>query len=52
VRDLEAAAAYLREHGLQVLERIDIDDGPAAGQHVRYVLDPWGNQLELIEWDR
>ncbi len=52
VRDLEAAAAYLREHGLEVFDRIDIDDGPAAGQHIRYVLDPWGNQLELIEWDR
>lgn len=52
VGDLEAAAAYLREQGLEVLERIDIDEGPGAGQHVRYVLDPWGNQLELIQWDR
>jgi hypothetical protein len=36
---------------VRLLERIEIDEGPAAGQRVQYALDPWDNQLELIQWD-
>jgi hypothetical protein len=31
---------------------IEITEGPAAGQRIIYVLDPWNNQLELVEYDR
>jgi len=31
---------------------IAITEGPAAGQRIIYVLDPWDNQLELVEYDR
>ena len=30
---------------------IEINEGPAAGQRIIYVLDPWGNQLELVEYE-
>ena len=28
---------------------IVMTEGPAAGQSINYCLDPWGNQLELVE---
>jgi catechol 2,3-dioxygenase-like lactoylglutathione lyase family enzyme len=31
---------------------IEITEGPAAGQRIIYVLDPWDNQLELVEYER
>lgn len=31
---------------------IEINEGPAAGQRIIYVLDPWDNQLELVEYER
>jgi len=31
---------------------ISITEGPAAGQRIIYVLDPWNNQLELVEYER
>jgi hypothetical protein len=27
-----------------------ISGGPRAGMKVQYFLDPWGNQLELVEY--
>lgn len=51
VDDIDAEADRLRDRGVRLLERIEIDDGPAAGQRVQYALDPWDNQLELIQWD-
>lgn len=51
VADLEAAKAYLEGNGCKVMEGpIMLDDGPCAGLRVNYVLDPWGNQLELVEY--
>jgi catechol 2,3-dioxygenase-like lactoylglutathione lyase family enzyme len=44
VESIEATAAYLEKHGCTLLEIIE-----TAGQRVQYVLDPWGNQLELME---
>ena len=29
---------------------IVLDQGPCAVTRVNYVLDPWGNQLELVEY--
>lgn len=52
VDDIEREAERLRARGVRLLERIEIDEGPAAGQRVQYALDPWDNQLELIQWDR
>jgi glyoxylase I family protein len=51
VENIEAAAAYLKERGLRVLAGPTLlPEGPAAGLRFQYVLDPWGNQLELIEF--
>lgn len=53
VDDLEAAKSYLAEKGCRVMAGpIVMDDGPCAGLKVNYVLDPWGNQLELVQYKR
>jgi catechol 2,3-dioxygenase-like lactoylglutathione lyase family enzyme len=51
VADVEAASAFLRERGVQLMERIEIEEGPAAGRRGNYFLDPFGNHLELVEYD-
>jgi catechol 2,3-dioxygenase-like lactoylglutathione lyase family enzyme len=50
VDDLEAAAGVLRDRGVTVLEPIVIDEGPMAGTESAYVVDPWGNHLELVAY--
>jgi glyoxylase I family protein len=50
VSDLDAAAEFLQSRGVELMERIEIDEGPAAGQRACYFLDPWGNHLELVEY--
>ena len=51
VDDLEAAKRYLVANGCRVMEGpILIDRGPCAGLRVNYFLDPWDNQLELVEY--
>ncbi|CAM3748707.1 glyoxylase I family protein [Kerstersia gyiorum] len=51
VRDLDAAIEFLRQRGLPLMEGpIVISDGPCAGLRVQYFLDPFGNQLELVEY--
>lgn len=30
---------------------IAIKEGPGVGQRIIYALDPWGNQLELVEYE-
>lgn len=51
VEDLEAAKAYLAEQGLRVMAGpIAIPEGPCAGFRANYFLDPWGNQLEIVEY--
>jgi catechol 2,3-dioxygenase-like lactoylglutathione lyase family enzyme len=48
VADTDAAAAYLRSKGCEVLETIAMDAGPLAGSKNVYIRDPWGFQLELV----
>jgi len=50
VESLGYAVDVLRARGVTVLEPIVIDDGPMAGTRSAYVVDPWGNQLELVEY--
>ena len=53
VDDLAAAKAYLAANGCKVMAGpIEIDRGPCTGLKVNYVLDPWDNQLELVEYGR
>jgi catechol 2,3-dioxygenase-like lactoylglutathione lyase family enzyme len=51
VDNLEVAKAYLADHGCRVMDGpIVLDQGPCATSRVNYVLDPFGNQLELVEY--
>ncbi len=51
VENLDAAKAYLVEQGLRVMAGpIEIPEGPCAGFRGNYFLDPWGNQLEIVEY--
>jgi catechol 2,3-dioxygenase-like lactoylglutathione lyase family enzyme len=50
VEDLDAATTVLRGRGVTVLEPIVIDEGPMAGTRSAYVVDPWGNHLELVAY--
>jgi glyoxylase I family protein len=51
VEDIEAAKEHLVDHGCRVMAGpIVLDQGPCATTRVNYVLDPWGNQLELVEY--
>ena len=53
VKDLDAVLALRNEYSLRFMSGpIAITEGPAAGQRIIYVLDPWDNQLELVEYDR
>jgi len=53
VTDLDAVLSVGSQLGLKFMAGpISIDEGPAAGQRIIYVLDPWGNQLELVEYQR
>jgi catechol 2,3-dioxygenase-like lactoylglutathione lyase family enzyme len=51
INNLEVAKAYLADHGCKVMDGpIVLDQGPCATTRVNYVLDPFGNQLELVEY--
>lgn len=53
VSDITKASEYLAAKGCKVMPgRIDINEGPSSMARVQYVLDPWGNQLELVEYDK
>lgn len=53
VQDIAAATAYLKEKKLRVMAGpIELRDGPAKGLLAQYFLDPWGNQLELVEYGK
>ncbi len=52
VERLDDAAAFLRERGVEMLEQIAVEQGPAAGQRSAFFLDPWRNKLELVEYER
>ena len=53
VHNLDKAIQYLkRQPGVTMLEGpIVVTDGPCAGMRVIYFLDPWGNQMELVEFN-
>jgi catechol 2,3-dioxygenase-like lactoylglutathione lyase family enzyme len=49
VEDLDAAAAYLKDQGVEVQgEPTTMTEGPSAGNRWVYFRAPWGLQLELI----
>lgn len=51
VADLERVAARLAALGCTLMAgTIEMDDGPSAGVRNRYFLDPFGNQLELVQY--
>jgi len=53
VKNIDEAAAFLRRKGVRLMDGpIEIKEGPSAGVRALYFLDPWGNQLELVEHDR
>lgn len=53
VSDLAAAKDYLVAKGCRVMAGpIELNEGPCAGLKVNYFLDPWGNQLELVQYER
>ena len=49
VTDVDAAIAYLADHGCTIRETIAIDAGPLAGKKNVYALDPFGNPLEIVD---
>ncbi|HWK61037.1 MAG TPA: VOC family protein [Eoetvoesiella sp.] len=53
VSDIDRAIQYLKERRIRVMSGpMAFDEGPCAGLRVIYFLDPWGNQLELVEYQR
>ncbi|MDJ1008458.1 MAG: VOC family protein [Paracoccaceae bacterium] len=51
VEDMEAAVAYLRAEGIEVLgDPTTMTEGPSAGETWVYFLAPWGLQLELVSY--
>jgi catechol 2,3-dioxygenase-like lactoylglutathione lyase family enzyme len=51
VKDIKTAVAKARADGLKtMMGPFPINDGPAAGETITYVLTPWGQQLELISY--
>jgi len=52
VDDLEAAVEYVKSKGLRLMEGPIVAEYPPVGALVNYVLDPWGNQIELIQYTK
>lgn len=51
VEDLDVAIAHLRQNGCKPMAgSIDMADGPCPPSRSWYVLDPFGNQLELVQY--
>ncbi len=50
VDDLDAAVAYLHQHGVRVLGEPTASKGASEGQRWVYFLAPWGMQLELVSF--
>ena len=52
VRDIAAALAHLRRHGVEVMGMPTVrSDGPSAGQTWVYFRAPWGLQMELVSFE-
>jgi catechol 2,3-dioxygenase-like lactoylglutathione lyase family enzyme len=53
VDDINAATEYLKSKNIKTLMGpLPVDQGPAAGQSIIYVIAPWGLQLELISYPK
>ena len=51
VDDIKSAISYLEQHGCKaMIGPITMKDAPCPPSHSWYVLDPFGNQLELVEY--
>jgi catechol 2,3-dioxygenase-like lactoylglutathione lyase family enzyme len=51
VDNINNAISYLEQHGCKAMSGpITMKEGPCAPSHSWYVLDPFGNQLELVEY--
>lgn len=50
VEDLDAAAEYLRENGVEVMGEPVASAGASAGQRWLYFRSPWGMQFELVSF--
>jgi glyoxylase I family protein len=51
VRDIREAVQYLSAHGCEAMAGpITMEEGPCPASHSWYVKDPFGNQLELVEY--
>jgi catechol 2,3-dioxygenase-like lactoylglutathione lyase family enzyme len=50
VDDIDAAAAYLREQGVEVMGEPVVSAGASAGQRWLYFRSPWGMQFELVSF--
>ncbi|MFV0406528.1 MAG: VOC family protein [Propioniciclava sp.] len=48
VDDIDAAVAYLREHGVEVMGQILSSGGGSTGNRWVYFRAPWGMQFELV----
>lgn len=49
IDDLDSAVAHLIENGCSMMAGpITMDSGPVAGSRFHYLLDPFGNILELV----
>src|SRR5215475_3351546 len=54
VKNLDDAISHLRrQKGVKVMHGpVEVPEGPCAGMRVIYFQDPWGNQMELVEFNR
>ena len=53
VEDIDGAIRFLKEQGCTPMAgSIDMTDGPCRPSRSWYVLDPFGNQLELVQYLR
>ncbi len=51
VDDIQNAIAYLVEHGCQAMSGpVTMEEGPCPASKIWYILDPFGHQLELVEY--
>src|SRR5690606_1661347 len=50
VDDMDAAIAYLKDKGVEVMGAPVASAGPAEGQRWQYFRSPWGLQLDLVSF--
>ncbi|MFC7051037.1 VOC family protein [Emcibacter nanhaiensis] len=53
VENIEKAVEYLEENGCAAMAGpIVMEEGPTVGARAQYLRDPFGNYMELMEYDR